>query len=74
MHNLTRTKYPALVKPLVKRLVTCVLLCLCSGAAVAVETLDPFDTEALLPPKPATSAKVTYQGLPGNPSVSVRFK
>jgi len=28
----------------------------------------------LLPPKPATSAKVTYQGLPGNPSVSVRFK
>ena len=28
----------------------------------------------LLPPKSGTSAKVTYEGLPGNPSVSVRFK
>jgi 2-keto-4-pentenoate hydratase len=28
----------------------------------------------LLPPKPGTGAKVTYEGLPGNPSVSVRFK
>jgi 2-keto-4-pentenoate hydratase len=28
----------------------------------------------LLPPKPATGAKVTYEGLPGNPTVSVRFK
>ena len=28
----------------------------------------------LLPPKPGTGAKVTYEGLPGNLSVSVRFK
>lgn len=28
----------------------------------------------LLPPKPGTTAKVTYEGLPGNPTVSVRFK
>jgi 2-keto-4-pentenoate hydratase len=28
----------------------------------------------LLPPKPGTAAKVTYDGLPGNPTVSVRFK
>ena len=28
----------------------------------------------LLPPKPGTSARATYEGLPGNPSVSVRFK
>ncbi len=28
----------------------------------------------LLPPKPGTGAKVTYEGLPGNPTVSVRFK
>ncbi len=28
----------------------------------------------LLPPKPGTGAKVVYDGLPGNPSVSVRFK
>jgi len=28
----------------------------------------------LLPPKPGTGAKVTYEGLPGTPSVSVRFK
>ena len=28
----------------------------------------------LLPPKPGTGAKVVYEGLPGNPSVSVRFK
>lgn len=28
----------------------------------------------LLPPQPGTGAKVTYEGLPGNPSVSVRFK
>jgi 2-keto-4-pentenoate hydratase len=28
----------------------------------------------LIPPKPGTEAKVTYQGLPGNPSVTVRFK
>lgn len=28
----------------------------------------------LLPPKPGTSARVSYQGLPGNPSVSVSFK
>jgi 2-keto-4-pentenoate hydratase len=28
----------------------------------------------LHPPKPGTGAKVTYEGLPGNPTVSVRFK
>ncbi len=28
----------------------------------------------LMPPKPGTSAKVIYEGLPGTPSVSVRFK
>ncbi|MCX7139648.1 MAG: fumarylacetoacetate hydrolase [Proteobacteria bacterium] len=28
----------------------------------------------LIPPKPGTGAKVTYEGLPGTPSVSVRFK
>jgi 2-keto-4-pentenoate hydratase len=28
----------------------------------------------LLPPKPGTGAKVFYEGLPGNPTVSVRFK
>jgi 2-keto-4-pentenoate hydratase len=28
----------------------------------------------LLPPKAGTSAKVVYDGLPGNPSVSVSFK
>jgi 2-keto-4-pentenoate hydratase len=28
----------------------------------------------LLPPKPGTGAKVIYDGLPGNPTVSVRFK
>jgi len=28
----------------------------------------------LLPPKPGTGAKVIYEGLPGNPTVSVRFK
>ena len=28
----------------------------------------------LLPPKPGTGAKVVYEGLPGNPTVSVRFK
>jgi len=28
----------------------------------------------LLPPKPGTGAKVSYEGLPGNPTVSVRFK
>ena len=28
----------------------------------------------LLPPTPGTGAKVTYEGLPGNPTVSVRFK
>jgi 2-keto-4-pentenoate hydratase len=28
----------------------------------------------LLPPKPGTGAKVVYDGLPGNPTVSVRFK
>lgn len=28
----------------------------------------------LMPPKPGTGAKVSYEGLPGNPSVSVRFK
>jgi 2-keto-4-pentenoate hydratase len=28
----------------------------------------------LLPPKPGTGAKVTYEGLPGNPTVTVRFK
>ena len=28
----------------------------------------------LLPPKPGTGAKVVYEGLPGNPSVSVRFE
>jgi 2-keto-4-pentenoate hydratase len=28
----------------------------------------------LLPPKPGTGAKATYEGLPGNPTVSVRFK
>jgi 2-keto-4-pentenoate hydratase len=28
----------------------------------------------LLPPKPGTGAKLTYEGLPGNPTVSVRFK
>ena len=53
MHNLARIKYPAPAKPLVKRLVTCALLCLCSGVVVAGETSDPFGTEALLPPQPA---------------------
>lgn len=28
----------------------------------------------LLPPKPGGGAKVSYEGLPGNPTVSVRFK
>jgi 2-keto-4-pentenoate hydratase len=28
----------------------------------------------LLPPKPGTAARVTYEGLPGNPSATVRFK
>jgi 2-keto-4-pentenoate hydratase len=28
----------------------------------------------LLPPKPGSSVKLTYEGLPGNPTVSVRFK
>jgi 2-keto-4-pentenoate hydratase len=28
----------------------------------------------LLPPKPGTGAKVVYEGLPGNPTVTVRFK
>jgi 2-keto-4-pentenoate hydratase len=28
----------------------------------------------LLPPKPGTTVKVTYEGLPGNPTVAVRFK
>jgi 2-keto-4-pentenoate hydratase len=28
----------------------------------------------LLPPKPNTGVKLTYEGLPGNPTVSVRFK
>jgi len=28
----------------------------------------------LMPPKPGTGAKVSYDGLPGNPTVSVRFK
>lgn len=28
----------------------------------------------LLPPKPGTGAKAIYEGLPGNPTVSVRFK
>jgi 2-keto-4-pentenoate hydratase len=28
----------------------------------------------LLPPKPGTGAKVVYDGLPGNPTVSVRFR
>jgi 2-keto-4-pentenoate hydratase len=28
----------------------------------------------LMPPKPGTGANVVYEGLPGNPSVSVRFK
>lgn len=28
----------------------------------------------LMPPKPGTGAKVSYEGLPGNPTVSVRFK
>jgi 2-keto-4-pentenoate hydratase len=28
----------------------------------------------LLPPKPGNSVKVTYEGLPGNPTVSVRFR
>jgi outer membrane protein TolC len=53
MHNLTRMKYPAPAKPLVKRLVAYALLCLYTGLAVAGETSDPFDTEALLPLKPA---------------------
>ena len=28
----------------------------------------------LLPPKPGLAVKATYQGLPGNPGVSVRFR
>ncbi|OGS80587.1 MAG: hypothetical protein A2Z94_07750 [Gallionellales bacterium GWA2_55_18] len=52
MHILSRMNYPALIKPVVKRLV-CALLCLHTGLAVAGETSDPFGTEALLPPKPA---------------------
>jgi 2-keto-4-pentenoate hydratase len=28
----------------------------------------------LLPPKPGNAVKVTYEGLPGNPTVSVRFR
>jgi 2-keto-4-pentenoate hydratase len=28
----------------------------------------------LLPPKPGLAVEVTYQGLPGNPSVAVSFK
>ena len=28
----------------------------------------------LLPPKPGTGVKLTYEGLPGNPTASVRFK
>ncbi|MDO8465268.1 MAG: TolC family protein [Gallionella sp.] len=53
MHNLSRMKYPAPVKPLVKRLPICALLCLCSGLVIAGETSDPFGTEALVPVKPA---------------------
>ncbi|MDD5300971.1 MAG: TolC family protein [Gallionella sp.] len=38
---------------IVPRLVVCALLGLCSGVSVASGISDPFDTEALLPPKPA---------------------
>lgn len=39
---------------------------------VVAVTLGSFSR--LLPPKPGSGAKVTYDGLPGNPTVSVRFK
>ena len=43
-------------------------------------TLKPGDLLALgsfsrlMPPQPGTAARVVYEGLPGNPSVSVRFR
>ncbi|MBI5438993.1 MAG: TolC family protein [Nitrosomonadales bacterium] len=46
-------KYSAPVKPPVKRLAICALLCLCSRPVVAGEISDPFGTEALAPMKPA---------------------
>ena len=55
MRNLARMKYPAPVKPPVKRLAICTLFFLCSGMAIAGESSDPFGTEALVPPKPVLS-------------------
>lgn len=43
-------------------------------------TLEPGDIlslgsfSKLLPPRPGATARVVYEGLPGNPSVSVRFR
>jgi outer membrane protein len=44
-------------------LVSCILFCLCSVLATAAETSDPFDTEAMLPPKPA----LRIDGAAGDP-------
>jgi TolC family type I secretion outer membrane protein len=55
MHDLARMKYPARVKPLVKRLAICALFSLCGGMAIAGETSDPFGTEALVSKKPVLS-------------------
>lgn len=48
-----------------------------NGSGIALKKGDLLSLGSfsrLLPPKPDTGAKVTYEGLPGNPTVSVRFK
>ena len=44
------------------------------GALKKGDLLSLGSFSKLMPPKPGTGAKVVYEGLPGNPSVSVRFK
>jgi 2-keto-4-pentenoate hydratase len=44
------------------------------GKLRAGDLLSLGSFSPLLPPKPGTGAKVTYEGLPGNPTVSVSFK
>jgi 2-keto-4-pentenoate hydratase len=48
-----------------------------NGSGIALKEGDLLSLGSfsrLLPPKPGTGAKVIYEGLPGNPTVSVRFK
>jgi len=48
-----------------------------NGSGIALKKGDLLSLGSfsrLLPPKAGTGAKVVYEGLPGNPSVSVRFK